>query len=126
MSDKKMIVALLLCIAFQPFPTSVLGEYGTAPAVTFYAATLSVTGTLVLLIWLYATTHRRLVRPDLDRRLVQHHAIRAAGVPLVFLVSIAIAQVNTTAAELSWLSVAVLFVGLRWLYRDGGKTADTD
>jgi uncharacterized membrane protein len=37
-------IPLLLCIAFQPFPTSVLGAYSTTPAVTFYAATLFVTG----------------------------------------------------------------------------------
>jgi uncharacterized membrane protein len=110
-------ILLLLCIAFQPFPTSVLGAYGTTPGVTFYAATLCVTGILVLVMWLYATRGRRLVSPQLDRRLIEHHTWRAASVPLVFLVSIGIAQVNPTAAEFSWLAVAVLVGVLRWLYR---------
>jgi hypothetical protein len=35
----------------------------------------------------------------------------------VFLVSIGIAQVNPTAAEFSWLAVAVVVAGLGWLYR---------
>ena len=111
-------IALLLCIAFQPFPTSVLGAFSTTPAVTFYAATLFGTGVVVLVLWVYATHDRRLVSPDLDRRLIQHHTLRAATAPLVFLVSIGIAQVNPSAAELSWLAIAVLIGGLRWLYRE--------
>ena len=74
-------IALLLCIAFQPFPTSVLGSYGTTPAVTFYAATLVATGVVVLALCVYATQNRRLVRPSLDSRLIAHHTLRAAGVP---------------------------------------------
>jgi uncharacterized membrane protein len=108
---------LLLCIAFQPFPTSVLGTYGTTPAVTLYAGTLAFTGTVVLVIWLYASTGHRLVRADLDARLIRHHTYRAASVVLVFLASIAISQVNPTMAEFSWLAIAAFIVLLRWLYR---------
>jgi uncharacterized membrane protein len=108
---------LLLCIAFQPFPTTVLGAYSAPPAVTFYAGTLAVTGVVVLGLWLYATSGRRLVRTDLDPRLIRHHTMRAACVPLVFLVSMGIAQVNPTAAELSWFAIGVLIGALRWLYR---------
>ena len=79
-------VLLLLCIAFQPFPTSVLGTYGTTPAVTLYAGTLAFTGTVVLVMWLYATTGHRLVRADLDARLIpgtRHPACSKCG-PGVF------------------------------------------
>jgi SAM-dependent methyltransferase len=44
----------------------VLGTYGSTAAVTFYAGALCITGTIVLLVWLYATIGHRLVRPDLD------------------------------------------------------------
>ena len=111
-------VLLLLCIAFQPFPTSVLGTYGTTTAVTFYAGTLCITGIIVLALWVYATWGHRLVSPTLSRRLIAHHTWRAASVPLVFLASIGIAQVNPTATEFSWLVIAVLVVALRWLYRE--------
>ncbi len=113
-------ILLLLCIAFQPFPTSVLGTYGTTAAVTFYAATLAMTGLVVLTLWVYATRHRRLVSPELESRLVEHHTVRAACVPLVFAISIGIAQTNPTAAEFSWLAIAVLIGVLRWRYRDSG------
>ena len=127
-TDRRLVwlnTLLLMCIAFQPFPTSVLGANGSAPAVTFYAGTICVTGTVILMLWLYATTNRRLVRLDIHPRLIQHHALRAASVPLVFLISIAIAQVNPTAAEVSWLAIAVIISGLGWLYRDVRRMADT-
>jgi len=68
---------LLLCIAFQPFPTNVLGTYGSTPAVTLHAGTLAFTGSVVLVMWLYATTGHRLVRADLDARLIRHHTLAA-------------------------------------------------
>jgi uncharacterized membrane protein len=120
-SDEGLVwinVLLLLCIAFQPFPTSVLGRYGDQPAaVTLYAGTLATTGVIVLVLWIYATSGRRLVRPDIDRRVVTHHMWRAASVPIVFLASIAIAQVNPSAAEYSWLGIAVVLLILRWVFR---------
>jgi TMEM175 potassium channel family protein len=120
-ADSRLVwlnILLLLFIAFQPFPTSVLGTYGTTAAVTFYAGTLVVTGVIVLALWVYATRDRRLVSPTLDARLIQHHTLRAACVPVVFLISIGVAQVNPSAAEFSWLTVAVLIWVLRWRYRD--------
>jgi uncharacterized membrane protein len=115
---------LLSCIAFLPFPTSVLGTYGDdTAAVTLYAGTLTVTGLLVLALWLYATVDRRLVRPDLHQRLIQEHVLRAVCVPLVFAISMGIAQVNPSAAEYSWIAIAVLAIALRWIYRDARAPA---
>ena len=121
-ADSRLVwlnILLLLCIAFQPFPTSVLGEYGDRTAVMFYAATLFATGAVVLALWAYAAAGRRLVSPGLDARLIQHQTVRASSVPIVFLASIAIAQVDPTAAEFSWLAILVIIVVLRRLYRDG-------
>ena len=112
-------ICLLLCIAFQPFPTSVLGTYSNTPAVTFYAGTLVVTGLIVLALWVYATTRRRLVGSNLSTRQIRHLTLRLACPPLVFLVSIFIAQVNPRLAEYSWLTIALIVALLRWVYRDG-------
>ena len=98
-------------------PTSVLGTYGTTPAVTLYAGTLAFTGTVVLVMWLYATAGHRLVRANMDAGLIRHHTLRAASVVLVFLASIAIAQVNPSAAEFSWLTIVVFIVLLKCLNR---------
>jgi uncharacterized membrane protein len=111
---------LLLLIAFQPFPTSVLGSYSNTPAVTFYAGTLLVTGVIVLAMWVYATTNHRLVVHSLSARMIRQTTVRAAAAPVVFLVSIFIAQANANLAEYFWLTIAVIFGVLRWAFRDGG------
>jgi hypothetical protein len=112
---------LLLCIAFQPFPTSVLGAYNTPTSVSLYALTLCVTGSFGLGIWLYATTGRRLVRHDLNSRIIQRYTVRAALVPLVFLLSVPIAQRDTSLAEYSWVSIVVVFAAVRWWFRGVGQ-----
>jgi TMEM175 potassium channel family protein len=57
----------LMCVAFLPFPTSLLGEYGDQQlVVAIYAGILAVTRLLLTAVWWYATNGHRLVDPDLD------------------------------------------------------------
>ena len=112
-------VLLLMLVAFQPFPTAVLGAYGDQPvAVMLYAGTLALTGLTGLAIWLYASGRRRLLHPDASARLIRYQTWRAVGNPLVFLVSIGIATLSPLAAELSWLGVAVILVLSLPIFRD--------
>jgi uncharacterized membrane protein len=110
---------LLLCIAFLPFPTSVLGTYSDVAAVTLYAGTLAVTGAVILTMWLYASTGRRLIGGELSARQIQQSALRASTAPLIFALSIVIAQVDTTVAMYSWLAIALVLTVLNRLFRDG-------
>lgn len=48
-------LVLLMCIAFIPFPTAAIGEYGSLqPIVMFYGLTLSLTGIVYNVLWFYA------------------------------------------------------------------------
>ena len=109
----------LLCIGFQPFPTAVLGTSGDQPlAVTLYAGTLLATSLLVLAMWLYGAGGHRLVLPDLNPLYIRHQAMRSLVPPIVFAISIVIAQFNPNLAELSWLSIALIFSVLRRIFRN--------
>jgi len=62
----------LMCVAFIPFPTSVIGGYLSDPvAQQFYFATLLVTGLVMAALWWYMTSRRRLLEPDLSPRFVR-------------------------------------------------------
>jgi uncharacterized membrane protein len=112
-------LTLLLCIAFLPFPTSVLGSNSDdVAAVTLYAGTLAVTGLVLLGMWLYATTKRRLIGDTLSPRQIQYFISRALAVPLVFLVSIGIARIDVSAAKYAWLAIAVVSFALGRFYRE--------
>jgi len=110
---------LLLCIGFLPFPTSVLGSYGNdVAAVTLYAGSLALTGLVVLCMWLYATIGRRLVARDLSPRVIQHTTVRALCAPVIFLMSIGIAQIDSDLAKYSWIAIAVALYAVGTYYRD--------
>src|SRR3954454_5886926 len=59
---------LLMCVAFVPFPSAVIGEYDNRTADVFYALTLAVTGLVSAGLWLYASAGGRLLAGPLDRR----------------------------------------------------------
>jgi uncharacterized membrane protein len=100
---------LLMCVAFVPFPTAVLAEYGDMRiAVVLYASVLAATAFFLLLIWSYACRGRRLVSPQIDPKVVRTHSIRAGGTVLLFLLSIPVAGVSIPLAELCWLLTFVL------------------
>ncbi|MBJ7599127.1 MAG: DUF1211 domain-containing protein [Candidatus Nephthysia bennettiae] len=88
-------LAVLLCIAFMPFPIAILGLYGnTAVAVIFYTSTVALAGFGMLLLWVYAGVGHRLISRDVSSRLVTHQALRAAISPLVFLLSMPVGLVE--------------------------------
>ena len=73
----------LLCIAFLPFPTSVVGEHISDPvAQQFYLASLLVTGLVMWALWWYMSSGRRLVDPNLSPREIRRHHLLSSGAPL--------------------------------------------
>lgn len=110
--------ALLFLIALQPFATNLLGRYGsTSVAVMTYAGLLALTGLVILVLWWYATSSRRLIASDVDPVVVRHHMWRAAVAPFFFGISIAIALISPLAAELSWIAIGVATTVLSRIYR---------
>jgi len=82
---------LLLLVAFVPFPTSLISEYGSlVPAAVSYAATVAAIGLVQMWTWAYAYRRRlteESVTPELFRYVVRTQAVT----PAVFLLSIPIA-----------------------------------
>jgi uncharacterized membrane protein len=109
----------LMFIAFLPFPTALLGEYGEQPlVVAIYAGSLAVTRLLLTAAWWYASGDRRLVVEGLDPGTMKAFSIRGLAIPLIFLISIVISLFSVTAAICSWLLLMVIdFVLLRVLRR---------
>jgi len=78
-----LALAQLLCIAFLPFPTSVIGQHvRDAVAQQFYLSTILVTGLVMWALWWYMSSGRRLVDPDLSLREIQRHHLISSGAPL--------------------------------------------
>lgn len=109
----------LLLIAILPFPTAVLGHNGHDPvAAVIYAVTIALTGLFGAAVWWHATHRRRLVRSDLQDRVVRLRTYRTLTVPTVFLISIPIAAWRPEVAEIGWTVIWVLYFAFLHRYLD--------
>ena len=109
--DRPLIVLNLVflgTIAFLPYPTQVLANYGNRPSVVvFYAACAGVAGLAEGAIWVYATARPELVDPSAQSvRLL--FALRVARIPAVFAISIPVALAAPNLAQYLWILIFVL------------------
>ena len=76
----------LLCVAFIPFPTSVIGGHvGDPVAQQFYFGTLVLTGLVMAALWWYMNSGRRLVHPDLSPQVIRRTHLISLSVPATLL-----------------------------------------
>ena len=93
----------LMVVAFVPFPTSLLGEYGDHQLpVAIYAATLAVGRLLLTAIHWYATRNDRLLDEPQDPATVRFFLIRGLTIPAIFLLSIVISFFSVSVAIWTW------------------------
>lgn len=108
-------LALLMCVAFIPFPTALIGEYVDQPiAIVVYGLTVTASSVMLLCLWSYATTNHRLVDPDLAPALIGRVRGQMLLAPPVYLAAIALAYVNI------WLSF-LAFAALQLHYMRPGQ-----
>jgi uncharacterized membrane protein len=94
----------LMVVAFVPFPTSLLGDYGDHKLpVAIYAATLAVGRLLLTAIHWYSTRNNQLLDEPQDPATVRFFLRRGLTIPAIFLLSIAISFFSVTVAICSWL-----------------------
>jgi uncharacterized membrane protein len=108
-------LGLLLCVAFIPFPTSVLVEalragHGGRAAAVFYGIVLSTTAVLFNSVWLYAARENRLIAPEADRRLVTGitRSFRP-GVPM-YVTGTLLGLVSGWAGAITFAAIAIFYV----------------
>lgn len=97
----------LLSVSFLPYPTELMGLYGTPFAWTLYASNLVLVGVLLTTVWTYAA-RAGFLADEIDDRSARLITIRGLISPAVFLLSIAIATVNLTLALLVLVLIAPL------------------
>jgi uncharacterized membrane protein len=106
---------LLLCIAFVPFPTSVMAQQLTDPheravAVAFYCGCFTITAVFYFLVWWHAARDRRLIAPEVPDEAVR--AITRAYAPgsLLYLTATVLAFVHVAISLSIVLGLAVLYM----------------
>jgi uncharacterized membrane protein len=108
-------VLFLMCVAFIPYPTSVVARFvrsadDARAAALLYGITLTTTAVFFNLLWQYASRGRRLLAADADRREVTGitRSYRP-GVPL-YLSSTLLAFWSPTASVVGYALIALFYV----------------
>ncbi len=105
----------LLCVAFLPFASAVLGEHGDEPvAATFYALCVAATGLAEATLWTYASRGHRLIETDVPQRAIRLASMRALTPPALFLLSIPLIWLASPyVAMVCWLGSFLVTGALR-------------
>lgn len=98
----------LLCVAFVPFPTSLLGETISTVTVSIYAATLVVTGVFSAGLWWYASEASELVSDTVAPTQARNRTVQILAPSVVFALSIPIAWFNPVWAMYFWVTLVVV------------------
>ncbi|MBV8949834.1 MAG: DUF1211 domain-containing protein [Actinobacteria bacterium] len=97
-------LALLALIAILPFPTDVLGRYGSRPLGTMvYAAAVAAAGGALSVLWWHISHAAGLLRDDTPRSYIVHSQLRGASITVVFGLSIPIALWSPDVAKYVWI-----------------------
>jgi len=109
----------LLGVAFIPVPTQVIARYGDLPLATmFYAATLAVVALLEFAVLHYAAGNPQLLRAGTSPRLAEYVGLRILAMAAVFGLSMPLALLNPSAAQLSWALIPLIQTALSRRYPD--------
>jgi len=109
----------LLCITIIPFLTSLITLYGNYHTATIlYASIQAVTGTILLILWFYVSKDHRMIDVHLNKQMIRYNFNRQILIIAIFLLSIPIAMINTTVAQISWIAIAPVVGLLRRAYRN--------
>jgi uncharacterized membrane protein len=107
-------VLFLMCVAFIPYPTSVISRYvrtdDAAAAAIMYGLSLTATAICFNILWQYAARGYRLLAADADRREVA--GITRSYWPGAFLYAgvTALALVSATASVVGFILLALFYV----------------
>jgi uncharacterized membrane protein len=100
---------MLMVVAAVPFPTSLLGRYGSQTwGVVPYAAAMVLLQILFGVMWWWAQHHGLLADEAVSRQEARAGLARNAGIGVVFAASIPVAFVSPDAAKYLWLLLIVV------------------
>jgi len=104
----RLNLVFLFFVVQIPLLSSILGSYANlASATALYAFGLCIMGLSSSGLWIYAV-RRKLVRQGIDPSVVRFFTYRSLAAPAIFAISIPIAFVSVSLAQLSWLAITVV------------------
>jgi uncharacterized membrane protein len=104
-------LVLLMCIAFIPFPTALIGEYGKLqPIVMFYGLTLSLTGIVYNVLWFYVVRQYLWSHPQVNRRFIYQASLWSIGYPIFYLIASLMSLSNPILSTILYILIPLFYL----------------
>ena len=109
-------LALLMGIAFLPFPTSLLASYvrdggpDASVAAAIYSATMCVIGVVFYFMWMHLERHSQLLVDGITAEQVRRAEHRSLVAPIVYGLTIGVAFISPWACFVIYGLIAIYFV----------------
>jgi uncharacterized membrane protein len=120
-------VFLLLVVAFIPFPTRLVAEHildeGARAAAVSYGLTLFLVAVMFNLVWFYASSGGRLLRPDHDPKVVRGISRSYRPAPWIYLAMTLVALAAPIAGVLLYGGFAIFWMIESSLFGRSGSEA---
>jgi uncharacterized membrane protein len=99
-------MVFLFFVVLIPFPSDLIGRFlSQRISIVIYSIMMAATGFVSSLIWLYASSHHRLIDENLSSHAIKRMSIRTCITPIVFLVSIPASFALGVFTPVLWISV---------------------
>lgn len=102
---------LLMCVAFIPYPTALIGEFGASlPVVIFYGLSLAMTGFVYNALWFYVV-HRYI----LSERLIHQKAVWKASLwslsyPISYFIAAGLALISINLSIVLYVLIPLFYL----------------
>jgi len=104
-------VFYLMIIAFIPFSTSLLGEYGDQQiSVVIYGINIAMAAFGAYVQWWYATRNHRLVDSDLDPVFIKIMSRRGLVGPIIYLIAIGISFISIQVSLILYIAIPLYYL----------------
>lgn len=102
---------LLMCVSFIPFPTALIGEYGTSlPVVIFYGLTLALTGFAYNALWFYVVRRYITTEKLIHQKSVQKATIWTLSYPISYLVAAGLAFISINLSIVLYILIPSFYL----------------
>lgn len=102
---------LLMCVAFIPFPTSLIGSYGhLQPVVIFYGLSLTLLGVVYNTLWFYVVRQYVSIEGLMHQKEIQIASRWTLGYPISYAIATALALLNTQLSVVLYTLIPLFYL----------------
>lgn len=102
---------LLMCVAFIPYPTALMGEFGASlPVVVFYGLSLAMTGLVYNALWFYIIRQHTRHQKSLHHEAIWEATVWSMGYPIAYLIATGLAFFSISLSVTLYILIPLFYL----------------